>query len=36
MDTDDVLIYESGESESEESETWIGEQARLVLLEDGA
>ena len=35
MDTDDVLVYDSGESESDEGDTWIAEQARLVLLEDG-
>jgi hypothetical protein len=35
MDGDDVLIYEN-DGEAEERETWIAEQARLVLLEDGS
>ena len=35
MDQDDVLIWEN-DGEADEGETWIAEQARLVLLEDGS
>ena len=36
MDTDDAVIYDDGDGEQDEGETWLAEQARLVLLEDGS
>ena len=36
MDTDDVITYDDAESENGDRESWIAEQARLVLLEDGS
>jgi hypothetical protein len=36
MDDDDVTTYDDVDGEPDEGETWIAEQARLVLLEDGS
>jgi len=36
MDTDDVITYDDSESDNGGGESWIAEQARLVLLEDGS
>jgi len=36
MDTDDVTTYDDAESDDGDGETWIAEQARLILLEDGS
>ena len=36
MESDDVLIYDNVDGEADEGETWIAEQARLVLIEDGS
>jgi len=37
MDDDDVITYgDDTGGESDEGETWLAEQARLVLLEDGS
>jgi len=36
MDTDDVITYDDVDSEDADGESWIAEQARLVLLEDGS
>ena len=35
MDSDDVITYDDADNESGDTESWIAEQARLVLLEDG-
>ena len=34
VDDDNVITYEN-DGEPDEGETWLAEQARLVLLEDG-
>jgi len=36
MDADDVTTDDDAESDNGDGETWIAEQARLVLLEDGS
>ena len=37
MDTDDVITYDDVvDNENGDGESWIAEQARLVLLEDGS
>jgi hypothetical protein len=36
MDTDDVITYDDVDKENGDGESWIAEQARLVLLEDGS
>ncbi len=36
MDDDEVTTYDDAESDKGDGETWIAEQARLVLLEDGS
>ncbi len=36
MDSDDVLSYDNVDGEPDEDESWIAEQARLVLIEDGS
>ena len=36
MDTDDVITYDDADNENGDGESWIAEQARLVLLEDGS
>ncbi len=36
MDTDDVITYDDVDNENGDRESWIAEQARLVLLEDGS
>ena len=36
MDSDDVLSYDIVDGEPDEDESWIAEQARLVLIEDGS
>jgi len=36
VDDDEVITDDDAESDSGDGETWIAEQARLVLLEDGS
>ena len=36
MDSDDVISHDNAEGETDGGESWIAEQARLVLLEDGS
>jgi hypothetical protein len=36
MDSDDVITYDEADNDSGDNESWIAEQARLVLLEDGS
>jgi len=37
MDNDDVTVTnDEGEAPADRSESWLAEQARLVLLEDGS
>ena len=36
MDTDDVITYDDVDNENGDGESWIAEQARLVLIEDGS
>ena len=37
MDSDDdVITYDDADNDSGDKESWIAEQARLVLLEDGS
>ncbi len=35
MDSDDVITYDDANNDDGDGESWIAEQARLVLLEDG-
>jgi hypothetical protein len=35
MDDDDVTTYDSDSAGEDGGESWLAEQARLVLLEDG-
>ena len=36
MDSDDVITYDDANNDDGDGESWIAEQARLVLLEDGS
>jgi hypothetical protein len=36
MDDDDLITYESDSAGEDGAESWLAEQARLVLLEDGS